>query len=141
MRGALVFINSSTNQERGGLTVVAIFICGRISSLIVPKRNVTSSSLGHWNDHKKGGRVTRTFHMFPSVKSVGDSVSSPNLCTNDEVKSLACTNAWCVFAPCKRVDSSLNNSWPTPSHAVYVEPSNKSSISKRSPKRIGFTSR
>ena len=65
--------------------------------------------------------------------NVGDSVSSPNLCTNDEVKSLACTNAWCVFAPCKRVDSSLNNSWPTPSHAVYVEPSNKSSISKKNP--------
>ena len=39
------------------------------------------------------------------------SVSSPNLCTNDKVKSLACTNEWCVSIPCKSADSSLNNSW------------------------------
>ena len=56
------------------------------------------------------------------------------------VKSLACTNGWCVSARCKRVDSCPNNNWSMPSLAVYPGPSNKSSTSKRPPTQIGSTS-
>jgi len=53
--GCPVLTNSSTNQGRGGLTVVVISIRDQISSLIVQKRNVTSLSLGHWNNDKIKG--------------------------------------------------------------------------------------
>ena len=40
------FDQLTTTQARGGLTAVVISTCDRISSLIVPKRNVISLSLG-----------------------------------------------------------------------------------------------